>query len=72
MKTRRPHTSSTGRAYGPQEVYTVRGTYADPHTQAKIAAALAEELSEDWKDFYDSPDRRRRNMLRSLQGSRTV
>ena len=71
-RTYRPRKSSTGRPYGPAEVYTVRGAYADPQTQARIAQTLREELDEDWKDFFNTPDRRRRNLLRSLQNSRTV
>jgi hypothetical protein len=70
--TRRPNVSKTGRPYGTQEIYTVRGTYADTQTQRRIVEALAEEISEDWKDFYDSPDRRRRNMLRNLLNSKTL
>ena len=42
MRTKRPHTSSTGRPYGSLQATAVRA-----------ANSLSEELDDSWKEFFE-------------------
>jgi len=61
MRTKRPHTSSTGRPYGSLQATAVRA-----------ANSLSEELDDSWKEFFEdyrsthSTARERQYLTRTL------